>query len=198
MNQQARNKEQFKNSVGSLIRARRRELNMTLQETAEKAELSAAFLSQAERGKATPSIVSLINIASALETDIHYFITPPAASELVRRHDDPEYLDVDSPIGYRRLDSDIRNQKMSALLMEIPAGVQLPEVHRSEGEDLFYVIEGEVEQSIGGQVFTLRRGDSAHHNTQVNHSLKNNSSERAVILWVGTPALFARKEADAP
>lgn len=193
MNQEFRSKEQFKNSVGSLIRARRQELNMTLQETAEKAELSAAFLSQAERGKATPSIVSLINIATALDTDIHYFITPPAASELVRRHDDPEYLDVDSPIGYRRLDSDIRNQKMSSLLMEIPAGVELPEVHRSTGEDFFYVIEGEVEQSIGGQLFTLRAGDSAHHNTQVNHSMKNNSNERVVILWVGTPVLFSRK-----
>lgn len=196
MNQEARKKEQFKNSVGSLIRARRRELNMTLQETAEKAELSAAFLSQAERGKATPSIVSLINIATALDTDIHYFITPPKASELVRRHNDPEYLDVDSPIGYRRLDSEIRNQKMSALLMEIPAGVHLPEVHRSEGEDFFYVIEGEVEQSIGGQTFTLKRGDSAHHNTQVDHAMKNNSSKRAVILWVGTPVLFSRKHDD--
>lgn len=193
MNSEARRKEQFKNSVGSLIRARRQELDMTLQETADKAELSAAFLSQAERGKATPSIVSLINIASALDTDIHYFITPPAASELVRRHDHPEYIDVDSPIGYRRLDSDIRNQKMSSLLMEIPAGVQLPEVHRSEGEDFFYVIEGEVEQSIGDQIFTLRKGDSAHHNTQVNHSMVNNSNKRAVILWVGTPVLFSRQ-----
>lgn len=193
MNPEARSKEQFKNSIGGLIRARRRELGMTLQETAEKAELSAAFLSQAERGKATPSIVSLVNIAAALDTDIHYFITPPAAKELVRRHDDPEYLDVDSPIRYRRLDSDIRAQKMSSLLMEIPPGVQLPEVHRNEGEDFFYVLEGEVEQSIGGQLFTLRKGDSAHHNTQVNHSMKNNSDERAMILWVGTPVLFSRK-----
>ena len=192
MNQEARRKEQFKNSVGSLIRARRRELKMTLQETAEKSELSAAFLSQAERGKATPSIVSLINIAAALDTDIHYFITPPAAAELVRRHDRPEYIDLDSPIAYRRLDSDIRNQKMSALLMEIPAGVRLPEVHRSEGEDFFYVIEGEVEQSIGDRVFTLRKGDSAHHNTQVNHSVMNNSPAPAVILWVGTPVLFSK------
>ena len=191
MIQEAQEKERFKQSVGSLIRARRKELKMTLQETADKAELSAAFLSQAERGKATPSIVSLINIATALDTDIHYFITPPAASELVRRHDDPEYIDVDSPIVYRRLDSDIRNQKMSSVLMEIPAGVALPEVHRSEGEDFFYVIDGEVEQSIGDKVFTLRKGDSVHHNTQVDHSMKNTSDQPAVVLWVGTPVLFS-------
>ena len=76
--------------------------------------MSAAFLSQAERGKATPSIVSLVNISRALETDIHYFITPPAPTSLVRRADKPVYVEIDSPITYKRLDASIRNQRMNA------------------------------------------------------------------------------------
>ena len=171
-------------------KARRTELGMTLQELADRAELSPAFLSQTERGKATPSIVSLINIARALETDIHYFITPPAPTSLVRRGDKPEYIEIDSPVAYTRLDSRIRNQRMNALIMDIPPGIALPVVHREEGEDFFYVLEGEVEQTIGDKSFTLKAGDSAHHNTQIDHDVVNRSDSVARMLWVGTPVLF--------
>ena len=190
MTTQANLTSPFKRSIGSLLKARRLELGLTLQELATRSELSAAFLSQAERGKATPSIVSLINIAKALETDIHYFITPPAPKSLVRRADNPQYVDIDSPVVYKRLDSEIRNQQMNALIMEIPPGTRLPVVHRAEGEDFFYVLEGEVEQRIGDKVFTLGRGDSAHHNTQIDHDVVNKSKNTATLLWVGTPVLF--------
>ena len=129
-------------------------------------------------------------MAKALETDIHYFLTPPTPTSLVRRADNPQYVDLDSPVVYTRLDAEIRNQRMNALIMEIPPATQLPVVHRDEGEDFFYVLEGEVEQRIGDKVFTLRKGDSAHHNTQVDHDVINKSKQVAKILWVGTPVLF--------
>ena len=72
----------------------------------------------------------------------------------------------------------------------MPPGVELPVVHRAEGEDFFYVLEGEVEQSIGDKVFTLTQGDSAHHNTQVDHSVINKSTKVAKLIWVGTPLIF--------
>ncbi len=190
MKANAKRTNPVKRTIGSLLKARRLTQELTLQELADRSELSAAFLSQAERGKATPSIVSLINIAKALETDIHYFITPPAPTSLVRRADNPQYIDIDSPVVYKRLDAEIRNQQMNALIMEIPPGTALPVVHREEGEDFFYVLQGEVEQSIGDKVFTLRQGDSAHHNTQVDHDVVNKSKRIAKLLWVGTPVLF--------
>ena len=187
----------FERSIGGLLKARRLELGLTLKELAERAELSAAFLSQSENGKATPSIVSLINIAKALETDINYFVTPPAPTSLVRRANDPQYIEIESPVVYKRLDAQIRNQQMNALIMEIPPQTRLPVVHREEGEDFFYVLEGQVEQRIGDKVFTLKKGDSAHHNTQVDHDVHNKSSKVAKLLWVGTPVLFPSSLEDA-
>lgn len=180
----------FKRSIGGLLKARRLELSLTLQELAERSELSAAFLSQAERGKATPSIISLISIAAALDTDINYFLTPPEAKSLVRRAKDPRYVDIDSPVIYKRLDAQLRNQKMNALLMEIPSGTELPGAHRREGEDFFYVISGEVEYVVGDETFALKKGDAAHHNTQIDHKVTNKSGKVAKLLWVGTPVLF--------
>ncbi|MFT6288409.1 MAG: transcriptional regulator with XRE-family HTH domain [Halieaceae bacterium] len=190
MPSQPKRASSFERSVGGLLKARRLELGLTLKELAQQSELSAAFLSQAENGKATPSIVSLINIAKALETDINYFVTPPAPTSLVRRANDPQYIDIDSPVVYKRLDTEIRNQQMNALIMEIPPATSLPVVHREEGEDFFYILEGQVEQRIGDEVFTLKKGDSTHHNTQVDHGVHNKSNKVAKLLWVGTPVLF--------
>ncbi|WP_405229277.1 helix-turn-helix domain-containing protein [Lentisalinibacter sediminis] len=177
-------------SIGTLLRARRKALKLTLQELADRSELSPAFISQVERGKATPSIVSLVNLAKGLETDIHYFITPPPAASLVRRADSPQYLELDSVVRYARLDSDIRNQQMNALLMEVPAGVSLPTVRREVGEDFFYVLEGTVELTIGDQKFELANGDSVHINTQIDHSVVNIGNATARLIWVGTPPIL--------
>lgn len=179
-----------KRSMGALLKAKRLEKKLTLQEVAATAELSASFLSQAERGKATPSVVSLVRIAKALDTDIHYFISPPAPANLVSRSDDPHYLNLDSPVTYRVLNASLPNQRLSSLLMEIPPGVALPTVHRDEGEDIFYIIKGRVEQLIGDKVFSLKPGDCVHMNTQVDHNITNKSESSALIIWVGTPTLL--------
>jgi transcriptional regulator with XRE-family HTH domain len=68
--------------IAAAIRARRRRLGLTLSDLAGKSGLSSPFLSQVERNQATPSITSLMAIARALDTDIHYFINPPPFSEV--------------------------------------------------------------------------------------------------------------------
>ena len=177
-------------SLGSLLRGRRQQMKLTLEEVAHRAGLSAAFLSQAERGRATPSILSLINVAAALETDINYFLKPPAPTSMVRRADKPHFVDIESPVEYRRLDTVIPNQLMNAMLVTIPPGIELPSAHRSEGEDFFFILEGEVEMTLGEETFTLQPNDSVHLNSQVDHNLINRSEQPAKVLWAGTPIIF--------
>ena len=74
--------------------------------------------------------------------------------------------------------------------MDIPPGVELPTVHREEGEDIFYIIKGRVEQLIDDKVFSLKAGDCVHMNTQLGHNIVNKSKNTATILWVGTPVLL--------
>ncbi|MGV6825985.1 MAG: helix-turn-helix domain-containing protein [bacterium] len=177
-------------SIPALLKAKRKEKKMTLQELAQKAELSPAFVSQAERGKAAPSIISLIQLAGALDTDINYFLTPPKSNDLVRRADNPVVVDIDSPIVYHSLDGDVPNKQLNALYFEIPDGSDGTDVHRSEGEDFFYVLEGNVTIRIGGEHYFLAPGDCAHINSQLDHSVKNESGSVAKVLWVGTPTIF--------
>ena len=51
-------------SLGEVVRRRRREAKLSLRELGRRADLSPSFLSQLERGAAEPSIASLLRIAA--------------------------------------------------------------------------------------------------------------------------------------
>jgi len=175
--------------IASAIRARRRRLGLTLQELAQKAGLSAPFLSQVERNQATPSITSLISIAQALDVDIHYFINPPPYSEVVRRAADPEFLETGSELRHVRLSGGHAERQMEALLIIIPPNFVAPTTAR-EGEGFYYVLEGKLTVTLGKSTFILGRGDSAHFDQRHAFQMSNAGKSVLRILWVGTPAIF--------
>ncbi len=53
--------------LGKHIRRRRKEKNYTLEQLAEKIDVSTTFIGQIERAKGTPSLETLVKIANALE-----------------------------------------------------------------------------------------------------------------------------------
>lgn len=63
--------------VGQKLKQRRDELNLSLRALAAQTDLSAAFLSQIERGKSNPSLNSLQRIAKTLGVPLHFFLTNP-------------------------------------------------------------------------------------------------------------------------
>ncbi len=63
--------------VGALIRARRRQLQLTLRDICEAAGITPGYLSQVERDLATPSLGTLAQIAHSLNVGVDYFIASP-------------------------------------------------------------------------------------------------------------------------
>ena len=175
--------------VGALVRARRKEAGLTLQQLAAKAGLSAAFISQVERNKVVPSIVSLANIARALETNITEFMEIPQGEQPIRTVDNPQYIQMDSPVTYIQLSANMKLQKMDAILMRIPPGHVFP-VDQRDGEDFLYVLEGELYSELGDLKKTLKAGDSMHFNSRTRHTASNLSEADVVLLYVGTPSIF--------
>ena len=58
--------EQRLRTIGVAIRSRRQELNMSLRELSKQSGLSIGFLSLVERGRSSPALTSLSNVAKAL------------------------------------------------------------------------------------------------------------------------------------
>ncbi len=175
--------------VGAMVRARRKQANLTLQQLADRAGLSAAFISQVERNKVVPSIVSLANIAKSLDTSVTEFMEIPQGERPIRTADNPQYIQMDSPVTYIQLSANMKLQKMDAILMRIPPGHVFP-VDQRDGEDFLYVLEGELYSELGNIKKTLKAGDSMHFNSRTRHTASNLSETDVLLLYVGTPSIF--------
>lgn len=177
--------------LGERIKSRRKELGLTLQALARKSSLSAPFISQAERDLTVPSLVSLLALAKAMGVDLDYFIKLPAAAKIVHRASDPFRIEIDSPVVYYDLSSPLERRQLDVILMRIPPGHTFP-VDQRNGEDMLYLISGELHASAGDTRAVLKAGDSMHFDSRLPHSARNASDQEAVLLYVGTPSVFSR------
>lgn len=177
--------------VGAMLKHRRKELGLTLQALAKKSGVSAPFISQAERNQTVPSMVSLIKLADALNVSLKYFMEIPHDDAIVHRGNHLKAIDMDSPVSYFTMSSDLPNQMMDALLMSIPPGHAFP-TDRRDGEDFLYVLKGELDAEVGDVKTTLQKGDAMHFDSRVPHSAHNNSGSDVLLLYVGTPSMFTK------
>ncbi|MEM1111288.1 MAG: XRE family transcriptional regulator [Pseudomonadota bacterium] len=175
--------------IGAMLRKRRKELGLTLKDLAAKSGVSSPFISQAERNQTTPSLVSLTKLADALDVDLKYFMEVPHDDSIVHRADDLREIEVDSPVAYFNMSSDLPNKEMDAILMSIPPGHDFP-TDRRAGEDFLYVVEGELEAVVGDVKTTLRKGDAMHFDSRIPHTARNVSEKVVMLLYVGTPSFF--------
>ena len=176
-------------AIGGKIKSRRKELGLTLAGLADASGLSAPFLSQAERNQTVPSLVSLTALARALRVEMSYFMEVPKDENIVRRSSEPEVIDLDSPVTYHQLSSDLPGQMMDAIVMSIPPGHRFP-IDQREGEDFLFVVEGEIVSQVGDVRAVLRKGDSMHFRSQSPHTAWNESDAPVILLYVGTPSIF--------
>ncbi|WP_323119205.1 helix-turn-helix domain-containing protein [Burkholderia alba] len=178
-------------SIGNKIRALRQRLRLTLDEAAAAAGISKPFLSQVERGRATPSITSLVGIAKALGVTMQYFVDTPTEAKSVCRGNTLQYFSfANSTSSFARLTNLADGRKLDAILVRMPVGKPPSEVTTHAGEEFLYVMAGEVALTLEGRTFNLKAGDTAHYESTVPHAWGNTADEEAVIVWVGTPRLF--------
>ena len=176
--------------VGGLIRERRRALGLTLKELGGLAQLSVGFLSQVERDHATPSLGALSMIAKGLDVDMEYFVSSPAVHRGRTRQNERQSFSVDeSSLSYERLGADFAGKSLSSFIIHVPAGYKSETVSH-EGEEIIFVLSGEVDTVVEGEKIVLGAGDSLHFRSPRQHRWENVTDENCSILWTGTAPIF--------
>ncbi len=180
--------------LGVALRRRRKDLGLTMQSVADSAGLSVGFISQVERGITSPSLASLASLAAVLKTEISSFLqTPPAAEHITHESSRLPYSVAGAGVSYERLSTTFPGSEIHSVIVHEPPGHRAePISHR--GEEMFYIIDGEITVEIEGEIEILTKGDSIHFDSRRVHSTWNHSSETASILWCGTMDVFG----DAP
>ena len=116
------NNEELKNRVGSGIARLRRERGLTQAELAERINYSDKAVSKWERGESLPDVLTLMNLAQILETDLNTLTGCGAQEALPEVPETPEEPEITekSPPKHRRADRSAV-QKLSSVLVWVVA-----------------------------------------------------------------------------
>jgi transcriptional regulator with XRE-family HTH domain len=176
---------------GKRIRSARQARGLSLRAVAESAGVSQSFLSQVERGVASPSVTSLIKIADAVDRPVAALLVGSDPADRVLRASERRTVSdlrqgwVDeflTPPAARRL-------QINLTTVEPGGGEEEPHAHASD-EECVIVMEGRVELIVGGERILLEQGDALLLDPTVPHGYVNPGRRRARVLWVMTPPSY--------
>ncbi|OSP54129.1 helix-turn-helix domain-containing protein [Pseudoruegeria sp. SK021] len=178
--------------LGPAIRKRRKQMQLTLKDLGKKSGVSVGYLSQVERDNATPSLGTLAQISDALDVGLEYFVVASKPSDgLTRAGHRPSFSVADSSLTYESLATNFPGSDLSSYILHVPAGYRSETVCHA-GEELIYVLDGVIDQSLGDQTFRMTSGDCLHYSGQTPHSWRNPTDNPARLLWTGTLAVLSR------
>jgi len=169
------------------VRQLRRQKNLSLQQLAERAGLSAAAVHKIERNGMVPTITTLMKLAAALNRSVAYFVDEEHAEAVVLVRSDErkpvftskERLDlagISGPYGQFFM--------AGAVATVEPEADSGPKPMEHPGEELVYVLEGTLCFAVGGEEYVLRRGDSLHFRTDRPHRWWNPSTRATRAIWM--------------
>jgi quercetin dioxygenase-like cupin family protein len=167
-----------------------------MQQLADEAGISVGYVSQVERDLATPSLTTLAGIARSLDVGIDYFIaTPEPGSALSRAAGRPSFSISGSSIHYERIGTDFAGNVLSSFILTVPPGYR-SEMVSHEGEEIIYVLEGELTVKVEAEEIVLGPGDGFHFRGNRSHAWWNRSARPMRLLWTGTVPLFRSRRDD--
>ncbi|MDD4294424.1 MAG: XRE family transcriptional regulator [Candidatus Omnitrophica bacterium] len=176
------------------IKQLREEKGITLRTMAKQLGVSASFLSQVERGKSSPSLSTLKNIANALSTTISNLIGENQMIEnnpVVRENERKELTEVSQGVSMFLLTSKDANKQMEPLLFKLDEHASSGNMgYKHFGQEFVLVLKGSIEITLNDTRYVLKKGDSIYFNSNIAHSFKNLGKEKAEAVWVVTPPTF--------
>jgi transcriptional regulator with XRE-family HTH domain len=180
--------------IGEKINQVRTSKGLTLKDLSEKTNLSVSFLSQAENGLTSIAIMSLKNIAEALDKDLTYFFDQPKNHrDMIVRSHEQEILRIDeSKLIHFNLGSDFPNKRFDPMLVNILPSKTMEEIipYTHEGEEFIYVLEGICTIFINDRTYELYPGDSAHIPSTLPHNWGNLTTKMVKILAINSPSIL--------
>jgi transcriptional regulator with XRE-family HTH domain len=180
--------------IGRKLRLRRAIKGLSLQDVAEKAEISIGLLSQIERGVTMPSIKSLRQICAALDMPVGWlFDVPEGAHEdvVVRSHS--RRVMVLGPKGMvKELLSPDTVPAVQMIRIVIQAGGSSGDqpYNNESGAKCGVVLAGTLGLEVDKQEHILNAGDSFAFEAKRLHRFWCVGEQAVELIWVVTPAVY--------
>ncbi|MBF0376793.1 MAG: helix-turn-helix transcriptional regulator [Desulfamplus sp.] len=172
--------------IGTKIKQIRVEKKITQEFIANETGLTIDFIENIESGKKRPPVGMLLQISRALGVDSGFLLKEQEDSTEERVK---AYTKRTDNYAYTPLTPGAENKHLKAFKIVIEAGKAHQGVgFQHEGEEFSYILNGEVEITVGDHVNRLKAGESLHFNSGIKHDLKNvGNTDAELIVVVYTP-----------
>ncbi|MBN1574344.1 MAG: cupin domain-containing protein [Deltaproteobacteria bacterium] len=166
--------------VGEKIKLLREKMNLSLSDLADRSGFSTAIISQIENHMISPPLGTIIKLSKALEVQPGYFFKekPTSPYVIVREDDRKEVSRVASKEGvsygysYESLGADKKDRKMEPFVVTLePGTVKKVKQSTHDGEEFIFVLEGEMEVTLGDHSDILSPGDSIYYDSTIPHKV---------------------------
>jgi transcriptional regulator with XRE-family HTH domain len=179
--------ERTVSALGAKLAAARAERGWSLAELARRAGVSTASVHKIEKSGMTPTIATLMKIASALGTSVSYFIDEDVAMPaaiIVRGDQRARLYTSKTGIALDNVSGRYGRYRLAgAEALVEPRASSGADPMRHPGEELVYLLEGTMRFTVDNDVIDLAPGDSVHFRTDRPHTWENPSEHRARALW---------------
>jgi transcriptional regulator with XRE-family HTH domain len=179
------------NRIGERIKKKRELQNLHLNELADKVGISSSALSQIEKSKSFPSIVTLKSIAENLHTTVGELIgeNETLVNNPVVLRNEMKYVDQNKSgtIIYLLSPPDI-NKHMDTFLVRFAKASGIESFFsNSQGQVFCHIISGEIRFKIEEKIYLLKQGDSIYFNAKASKDAVNNFDGLSEMLWIQSP-----------
>ena len=177
-----------RSSLGSQLRQMRMQRKLALADVGRAVGVSVGFLSALERGQTTASVGTLRKLAAFFDRNILDFFhseDPPQA--VVRPH---QRKVLEAGPGVRMDLLAWGNTVMEPHLFHVAPGRGSGGSYAHPGEEFLFVLNGQLEISLAGEIHRLSAGDSLYFDSSTPHTWRNPGKKETRILWINTPPTF--------
>lgn len=164
-------------NLGPRLRMERRARGWTLEDLAQRTEMSVSTLSRLEAGKRQATLELLLPLTRQLGVRIDDLLNPHAPDPRVRRTEirrpGMTLLPL-APVG-----SPLHTYKIT--YFPVP---EAPTLKVHDGYEWLYVLTGKLRLQLGEQDLILGRGEAAEFDTRVPHAMSAHGGKKAQVISI--------------
>jgi transcriptional regulator with XRE-family HTH domain len=182
--------------VGARLRHARLLNRLRLKDVAEAAMCSESMLSKIENDRAVPSLTTLHRLCKTLNLSISALLNKDLVEPwTILRRGERGVIGHASGTGSEGVKAEVLIPSADGRLLEgfvvvIEPGGHTAGILQHKGEEVGYIIEGQLELTICDEVHLLTAGDSFYFPSDLPHAYRNPGKTLMRAVWINTPPTF--------